>query len=75
MSALVTRMAERLDEREHQIVIGRFGLNAEGVSLTLRELAVELSLSKERVRQLQMSAIDKLRDLFDDLGPEFASAL
>lgn len=73
MAALITRMAERLDEREHRIVTARFGLSTNGVTKTLRELSAELGLSKERVRQLQMAAVEKLRDLFDDLEVEFST--
>lgn len=74
MSALIARMSDRLDEREHRIVTARFGLSTNGVTKTLRELSAELGLSKERVRQLQMAAVEKLRDLFDDLDVEFSVA-
>lgn len=74
ISELVARMAERLDEREQVVISGRFGLSTGGVVRTLRELATDLGLSKERVRQLQIAAVDKLRDLFDDLGPDYAGA-
>ena len=74
MTDLITRMAERLDEREHRIIVERFGLAKDGVTQTLRELSAELGLSKERIRQLQIIAVDKLRDLFDELDPELASA-
>lgn len=60
-----------LDDREYQIVGHRFGiggLNRDGQ--TLREIAADLGISKERVRQLQMKALEKLRDLIDpDLMP------
>ncbi|MFO1001140.1 MAG: sigma factor-like helix-turn-helix DNA-binding protein [Planctomycetaceae bacterium] len=55
-----------LDDREYQIVGHRFrigGLNPDGQ--TLREIAADLGISKERVRQLQMKALEKLRDLID----------
>ncbi|MEZ6132827.1 MAG: sigma-70 family RNA polymerase sigma factor [Planctomycetaceae bacterium] len=74
MTLLISRMAERLDEREQRIVRARFGLDGQGITKTLRELSSELGLSKERVRQLQMAAVEKLRDLFDDLEREPASA-
>ena len=60
-----------LDDREYQIVGHRFGiggLNPDGQ--TLREIAADLGISKERVRQLQIKALDKLRELIDpDLLP------
>ncbi|MFY9256757.1 MAG: sigma-70 family RNA polymerase sigma factor [Fuerstiella sp.] len=73
MTSLIAMMADRLNEREHQIVTARFGLTKDGVVKTLRELSAEMGLSKERVRQLQIVAVDKLRDLFDELDPEIAS--
>lgn len=74
MTALIGCMADRLDEREHKIVVARFGLSSDGVAKTLRELSSEMGLSKERIRQLQIIAIEKLRDLFDELDPEILSA-
>jgi RNA polymerase sigma factor (sigma-70 family) len=73
MSQLISRMAECLDERECTIVAGRFGLG-KSATRTLRELAADLGLSKERVRQLQMAAIEKLRGLFDELDGDLVGA-
>jgi RNA polymerase sigma factor (sigma-70 family) len=75
LTEVIARMAERLDEREQMVIAGRFGLSdSGGVVRTLRELAADLGLSKERVRQLQLAAVEKLRDLFDELDPEMVSA-
>jgi RNA polymerase primary sigma factor len=73
MTSLISKMAARLSEREHRIVVGRFGLSGAGIVKTLRELSIELGLSKERVRQLQIVAIGKLGDLFDELDPKLAA--
>lgn len=75
MTTLIARMAERLDEREQVVISGRYGLDDDGHSKTLRELAEDLGLSKERVRQLQMSAVSKLRDFFDELHSDFAAVM
>jgi RNA polymerase primary sigma factor len=68
---LMLQAKDVLDDREYQIVGHRFGiggLNPDGQ--TLREIAADLGISKERVRQLQMKALDKLRELIDpDLLP------
>lgn len=56
-----------LDEREQTIVALRFGLNGEK-SQTLRQIADLLGISKERVRQLQMRALEKLRSTADSLN-------
>jgi DNA-directed RNA polymerase sigma subunit (sigma70/sigma32) len=50
-----------LSERERAIISGRFGLT--GGEQTLRELAEELELSAERVRQIERAALAKMREL------------
>lgn len=60
---LMQRAANILDPRELQIVSLRFGLSGNPEGATLRELAEDLGLSKERIRQLQVKALEKLRGL------------
>jgi RNA polymerase primary sigma factor len=55
----ILRMLAALDERERRIITQRFGL-APG-KRTLCQLGVELGISKERVRQIERRALDKLR--------------
>lgn len=62
-AALISRFDECLDEREKIIIRQRFGLNADQTSETLNVVADKVGLSKERVRQLQLRAIEKLQDL------------
>ena len=59
---MIASFGDALDEREHKIVLGRFGLGEDGSPQTLKTLASELGLSKERVRQLQVRALEKLRE-------------
>lgn len=61
--ALISRFDDCLDEREAVILRERFGLNGGDSSETLKVVADKVGLSKERVRQLQMRAIEKLQDL------------
>jgi RNA polymerase nonessential primary-like sigma factor len=49
-----------LNERERDVLIGRYGLH-DGEPLTLEALAAQLSLTRERVRQIQQEALVKLK--------------
>lgn len=63
LKPIMRQMATELDEREQHIILERYGLGPTGVAQTLRALAADLGISKERVRQLQIKALDKLQDL------------
>lgn len=56
----------RLDERERVILAARFGICEQASGQTLRAVGEQLGLSKERVRQLQAQALEKLRAALDD---------
>ncbi len=49
-----------LSERERDVLIHRFGLNGEEPK-TLQEIGKILNLSRERVRQIEKSALEKIR--------------
>ena len=51
---------EGLSEREREVLIMRFGL-ADGKTRTLEEVGAEFNVTRERVRQLEMKALAKLR--------------
>ena len=63
---LLDRAKDHLESREHTIVTERFGLGPSRQPKTLRQVAEKLGLSKERVRQLQIQAMEKLRELAAD---------
>jgi RNA polymerase primary sigma factor len=67
---LLSRAESVLDLREQQILLNRYGLGVAKQPRTLREIAVDLGISKERVRQLQLKALNKLKQL---LEPEILS--
>jgi RNA polymerase sigma factor (sigma-70 family) len=50
-----------LSSREKEVLARRFSLDVQKKSGTLEQVGRELGLSKERVRQVQASALDKLR--------------
>jgi RNA polymerase sigma factor (sigma-70 family) len=57
----VNRILDRLDEREQKIIAARFGLGQRDEALTLKEVGEALGVTKERIRQLEARALDKLR--------------
>lgn len=56
----VDELLASLSEREKQIINRRFGINGE-IPQTLEQLGAVMGYSKERIRQLEMSALSKLR--------------
>ena len=57
----VNRILSRLDEREQKIIISRFGLDHSQEPQTLKEVGADLGVTKERVRQIEARALNKLR--------------
>jgi RNA polymerase primary sigma factor len=50
-----------LDEKEREVVTLRFGLDRDGEPRTLQEIGDVLGVSRERIRQIESRAKDKLR--------------
>ena len=63
----LSQMLSRLDDREQFIVKARYGFIDIGMKPTYSKLGEKLGISKERVRQLQLRAMNKLRDSINDL--------
>ena len=59
LRALITQ----LSERERRVVTLRFGVG-DYSPMTLRQVGIEMGISRERVRQIERRALRNLRDLF-----------
>jgi RNA polymerase sigma factor (sigma-70 family) len=59
----VNRLLDYLDERERQIIRMRAGLDDGQKPMTLEEIGQKMGITKERVRQLNVRIMKKLRDL------------
>ena len=62
MQDAVKGMLGRLDERERRIIVSRYGLGG-AHEQTLEQLGRDLGITKERVRQIESRAQDKLRKI------------
>ncbi|KAA6187082.1 RNA polymerase sigma factor RpoS [Thiohalocapsa marina] len=58
---------EKLNEKQREVVVRRFGLHGYEHS-TLERVARELGVTRERVRQIQMDALRRLRDILEQEG-------
>lgn len=56
-------LEERLSFREREILKLRFGLEKGGQTLTLEEVGERFNLSRERIRQIEKEALEKLRHI------------
>jgi RNA polymerase primary sigma factor len=55
---------DELDDREQYIIMHHFGLTGSSIrknTKTLKQIGDELSLTKERIRQIELTALQKLR--------------
>ena len=67
----VERILDRLDEREQQIIISRFGLHRGREPLTLKQVGAAMGVTKERIRQIEARALSKLRRAAEEDRIEF----
>ena len=56
----ITKLISKLDKREQEIIKRRFGIDDEEPK-TLEQIGNALGFSKERIRQIENAAIQKLR--------------
>jgi len=68
----VNRLLEYLDPRERQIIRLRAGLDDGSAGMTLEKIGEQLGITKERVRQLNVRAMKKLRSLAEEQKDELS---
>ncbi|MNC04234.1 RNA polymerase sigma-K factor precursor [compost metagenome] len=56
----IYRNLDILDEREKEVVVGRFGLDTGGEERTQREIAKDLGISRSYVSRIEKRALMKL---------------
>lgn len=61
LKAWIGRAVKILDPRELKIICYHFGINNAGDEMTLQEIGTELHLTRERVRQIQVKALNKMK--------------
>src|SRR5690606_21654537 len=64
LNASIDNWLSELSEKQREVVTRRFGLRGHESS-TLEEVGREIGLTRERVRQIQVEALKRLRDIFE----------
>ena len=58
-----TKMLQNLSQKERDVLILRYGLDASGQKRTLEEVSTYFNVSRERIRQIENRALSKLKKL------------
>lgn len=67
LSSSLNGWLDELSEKQREVVARRFGLRGHETS-TLEEVGREIGLTRERVRQIQVEALRRLRDILEKQG-------
>jgi len=67
LSNSIDQWLSDLSEKQREVVIRRFGLRGHEAS-TLEEVGQEIGLTRERVRQIQVEALRRLREILERNG-------
>jgi len=65
--AMVDSWLDELDEKQSEVIVRRFGLHGFEAA-TLEQVGTELGVTRERVRQIQMEALRRLRHILINRG-------
>jgi RNA polymerase primary sigma factor len=66
----IVGLLEKMTPRERKILELRYGLDGDGMPHTLRETAKHFGITRERVRQIEVACIQKLRKMMEDQDEE-----
>jgi RNA polymerase nonessential primary-like sigma factor len=58
---------DKLNDKQREVVERRFGLHGHKIS-TLEEVGNEIGVTRERVRQIQVDALKRLREILEGEG-------
>ena len=67
INGYVAEWLSQLNEKQRQVVEQRFGLNGDEVA-TLEEVGARIGVTRERVRQIQVEALKRLRRILERQG-------
>lgn len=68
----VTQWVYQLADKQREVICRRYGLCG-FESATLEQVAMELGVTRERVRQIQMDGLKRLKEILEDTGYSFES--
>lgn len=69
-SLLKTVLKTRLNDRERKVITQRLELSADGKPHTLEEIAREFGVTRERMRQVESKALNKIRRYMTEFNGE-----
>ena len=72
LSASLDGWLDELSEKQREVVARRFGLRGHETN-TLEEVGREIGLTRERVRQIQVEALRRLKDILEKQGLDASS--
>ncbi len=72
MKKNITNWVYQLSEKQREVICRRYGLCGHETS-TLEQVAQELGVTRERVRQIQMDSLKRLKEIMDIGGYSFES--
>lgn len=67
LSSSIDEWLLELTEKQREVVVRRFGLSGHD-TYTLEQVGREIGLTRERVRQIQVEALKRLRDILEKQG-------